>query len=268
MRLHLMLRVVTCACVPHTGLAGGIPLALSFGVSWILPVHCSPLHKLCSFFQALGPVSHVGEVRNTGYAQAVRCVAPCCGGLWHVFFENVAVGGVVLRRATRRSVVLRRNAFGCVASRECCRVPPCGVLSTCCVVWCVVARCIVPGRVVVVVCGFGTWWCLRGVAWCGVAVCCGASFLVLDLVGPTGYVNCCVAVLHVFSFRVFVVLRVLRCCVVFWCLVLCFVALGLGWCWVWPCCVVWCGAVSCGVVACLVAVRCCALPCVVLLFVG
>ena len=41
MRVHLMLRVVRCACVPHTGRAGGIPLALGFDVSWVLPVHCS-----------------------------------------------------------------------------------------------------------------------------------------------------------------------------------------------------------------------------------
>ena len=66
MRVHLILRVVTCACVPHTGLAGGIPLALGFGVSWVLPVHCSPLHKLRSLFQASELVSHVEELRHTG----------------------------------------------------------------------------------------------------------------------------------------------------------------------------------------------------------
>ena len=66
MRVHLILRVVTCACVPHTGLAGGIPLALGFGVSWVLPVHCSPLTKLRSLFQAWEPVSRVEELGHTG----------------------------------------------------------------------------------------------------------------------------------------------------------------------------------------------------------
>ena len=72
MRVHLMLRVVTCACVPHTGGAGGIPLVLGFGVSWVLSVHCSGacrFRRCTSFalrplFQALGPVSHVEELRH------------------------------------------------------------------------------------------------------------------------------------------------------------------------------------------------------------
>ena len=66
MRVHLILRVVTCACVPHMGLAGGIPPALDFGVFPVLPVHCSPLHKLRSLFQASEPVSRVEELRHTG----------------------------------------------------------------------------------------------------------------------------------------------------------------------------------------------------------
>ena len=61
--MHLILRVVTCACAAYTVLAGGIPLALGFGVSWVLLARCSPLHKLRSLCQASEPVSvsHVGE---------------------------------------------------------------------------------------------------------------------------------------------------------------------------------------------------------------
>ena len=74
MCVYLMLRVITCACVPHTGQAGGIPLAQGFVVTWVLPVHYSGAcwSRRCSsfalrpLFQALGPVCHVEELRHTG----------------------------------------------------------------------------------------------------------------------------------------------------------------------------------------------------------
>ena len=78
MCVYLMLRVVTCGCVPHTGQVGGISLALGLGlgfrVTWVLPFHCSGAcqSRRCLFFalrpsfQALGPVSHVKELRHTG----------------------------------------------------------------------------------------------------------------------------------------------------------------------------------------------------------
>ena len=73
MRVHLMLRVVSCACVPHTGRAGGVPLVLGFGVSWVLSVHCSgacrsrryTFFELRLFFQVFGPVSHVEKLPHT-----------------------------------------------------------------------------------------------------------------------------------------------------------------------------------------------------------
>ena len=66
--VHLVLRVVTCACAPYTGLAGGIPLALGFGVSWVLLARCSPLHILRSLCQVSEPMSgsHVEELRHKG----------------------------------------------------------------------------------------------------------------------------------------------------------------------------------------------------------
>ena len=77
MRVYLMLPVVTCACVLHTGRAGCIPLALGFGlgfgIAWILPFPCSGtcLSRLCSsfalrpLFQALVPVCHAEELWQT-----------------------------------------------------------------------------------------------------------------------------------------------------------------------------------------------------------
>ena len=38
--VHLIPCAVTCACAPYTGLAGSIPLALGFGVSWVLLARC------------------------------------------------------------------------------------------------------------------------------------------------------------------------------------------------------------------------------------
>ena len=78
MCVYLMLHVVTCACVPHTRRAGGIPLALGlglgFGVAWVLPFPCSGAcwSPRCSsfalrpLFQALGSVCHAEELRHTG----------------------------------------------------------------------------------------------------------------------------------------------------------------------------------------------------------
>ena len=65
--VHLILRVVTCACAPYTGLAGRIPLALGFSVSWVLLARCTPLHRLRSLCQGSEPVSvsHVEELRHT-----------------------------------------------------------------------------------------------------------------------------------------------------------------------------------------------------------
>ena len=74
MRVHLIWRVLTCACVPHTGLASGISLALGLGVSWVLPVNCSPLHKLRSLFQASEPVSHVESAKKKGSQTEDSCL--------------------------------------------------------------------------------------------------------------------------------------------------------------------------------------------------
>ena len=60
----ILLCVVICACAPYTGLVSGIPLALGFGVSWILLARCSSLHKLRSLSSASG--SHVEELRHIG----------------------------------------------------------------------------------------------------------------------------------------------------------------------------------------------------------
>ena len=78
MCVYLMLLVVTCACVPHTGQAGCILLALGlslgFRVAWVLPFPCSGAFwsRRCSsfalspLFQAFGSVCHAGEPRHTG----------------------------------------------------------------------------------------------------------------------------------------------------------------------------------------------------------
>ena len=66
--MHLTLHVVTSGCAPYRALAGGIPLALGFVVSWVLLARCSPLHRLRSFCQASEAVSvsHEEELRHTG----------------------------------------------------------------------------------------------------------------------------------------------------------------------------------------------------------
>ena len=112
---------------------------------------------------------------------AVSChVVADCGTL---FSENVAVGDVALRRFTCRCVVLRRMAFGRVASRGCvvalCRGVFCVVL--CGVGWC----CVVPGTGFVMsrrVLFCGGWLCavvLCCVVWCCVVFRWVAVFLVL-----------------------------------------------------------------------------------------
>ena len=46
----------------------GHPLALGFGVSWVLLIRCSPLHKVRALCPASEPVSvsHVGKLRHIG----------------------------------------------------------------------------------------------------------------------------------------------------------------------------------------------------------
>ena len=78
MSVYLMLRVVTCVCVLHTGRAGCIPLTLGlglgFGVAWVLSFPCSGAYwsRRCSsfalrpLFVALGSVCHAEELRHTG----------------------------------------------------------------------------------------------------------------------------------------------------------------------------------------------------------
>ena len=226
-------------------------------------------------------------------ASRAGVVALCCGVLWRVlccvvwrwvvscsarhWFCHVALCVVWWRLVLWCSIVLccvmwcsfslacGVSCFvmlSCIAG--CCRVPPCGVLCSCCVVWCVVACCVVLGCVVVVVCGCvgcRAWVCggvyvvWRGVASQCVVVCRVSCWY---LVGSTGYVNCCVAVLRGFSLCASVVSRVLWCCFargVCYCVLFCGrVGVGLRL-------VVLRGAVSCGVVACFVAVRCGVLPC-------
>ena len=131
-----------------------------------------------------------------------------------------------------------------------------------CVVWRVVARCVVLGCVLVVVCGcvglrFVVVFTLcslvwrRSVSWCAVFCVCtwwvprvtSIVLLLCCAVFPCVLVLCC-------AFRGAASCPGVRYCV-----------LGWGWIGVGLCLVVLCGAVSCGVVACLVAVRCGALPC-------
>ena len=64
--MHLILYrcVLSHACVHHTGLVGGIPLALGVGVSSILFARCSGRHKWRSFSSVSS--SHVEELRHIG----------------------------------------------------------------------------------------------------------------------------------------------------------------------------------------------------------
>ena len=131
-----------------------------------------------------------------------------------------------------------------------------------CVVWCVVARCVVLRCAVVVVCGcvrlrFVVVFTLCGVVWRGSASWCVVfrdgtwwvprvtSIVVL----PCCAMFPCVLVLCR-AFRGAALCRGVQLCVLRW-----------GWFGVGLCLVVLCGAVSCGVVACLVAFSCGALPC-------
>ena len=113
--------------------------------------------------------------------------------------------------------------------------------------------------------GSGTWWCLRCVVWCGLAVCCGVSHFVLVLGGLPWFRQlscCCVARFFLSFFCCVARFVVLRCVVVFG-IVFCRVGvrLVLGYALfscVVPCCVMWCVGVSCG----------CPLWCAVLWFVA
>ena len=62
--MHLILYccVLTHACVHHTGLVGGIPLALGVGVSWILFARCIARHTGRSLSSVSS--SHVEELRH------------------------------------------------------------------------------------------------------------------------------------------------------------------------------------------------------------
>ena len=144
-----------------------------------------------------------------------------------------------------------------------CRVPPCGMLCSRCFVWCVVARCVVLGCAVVVVCGcvrlqFVVVFTLCGVVWGR-----SASWYVVFGVG-TWWVPQVKSIV------------VLLCCAVFPCVpVLCCVLRGAARCRGVRFCVLcrgwfgvnFCLVVLCGVVACLVrfvVVRCLVVCCVVL----
>ena len=80
MQLILYRCVLSHACVHHTGLVGGIPLALGVGVSWNLFARCSARHK----WNSLSSVSscHVEELRHTGGGVRSYWVAAFC--LWLV----------------------------------------------------------------------------------------------------------------------------------------------------------------------------------------
>ena len=131
-----------------------------------------------------------------------------------------------------------------------------------CVVWWVVARCVVLGCAVAVVCGCVSLRFVVVFTLCGVVWGCSASWCVVFRVGTWWFPRVTSSVL-------------LLCCAVFPCvLVLCrafrgaalcrgvrLCVLRWGWFGVGLCHVVLCGAVSCGVVVCLVAFRCGALPC-------
>ena len=87
--MHLILYrcVLSHACVHHTGLVGGIPLALGVGVSWILFARCIARHK----WRALSSVSssHVEELRHIGGRVRSCWFAAFC--LWFVAWRRVVV---------------------------------------------------------------------------------------------------------------------------------------------------------------------------------
>ena len=147
-----------------------------------------------------------------------------------------------------------------------CRFAACCVVVALCGVLLRVALCwVVSWLWYVVALGCGMWWCLRFVAWCGVAVCSGVSCLVLVLGGLHGLRQlscCCVAR---FSLCAFVVSRVLLCCfVVVLGIVCCRVRVGLVWGYALLCCVVPCHVVWWCVLWRSIVVRCLVVCCVVL----
>ena len=127
--VHLILYrcVLSHACVHHTGLVAGIPLALGVGVSCILFARCSARHKWRSLLSVSS--SHVEELRHIG--GRVRSCWVAAFRLWFVEWGRVVVLSCWM-------------AFGYVASRSCgvawCR-SVCCVVSLCGARWCLV----VPG---------------------------------------------------------------------------------------------------------------------------
>ena len=87
--MHLILYrcVLSHACVHHTGLVGGIPLALGVSVSWILFARCIAGHKWRSLLSVSS--SHVEELRHIG--GGVRSCWVTAFFLWFVAWRRVVV---------------------------------------------------------------------------------------------------------------------------------------------------------------------------------
>ena len=90
-RLYVHLILYRCVlphvCVHHTGLVGGIPLALGAGVPWILFARCIARHKWRSLSSVRS--SHVEELRHIGGKVRSCWVAAFC--LWFVAVRRVVV---------------------------------------------------------------------------------------------------------------------------------------------------------------------------------
>ena len=174
MCLYLMLRVVTCACVPHTGwVAYLLPLALAFasvssgfcpspvvelvGLSTVRPLRCALYSRPwgpCAMWKSCGT-----QARHRRCAASCHVVAGCAT----LFSENVAVCCVALRRVTCYCVVLSRIVFGRVVLYGCVLVLCRGVFGG---LLCSVGCRVVPGRVMLRCVLF------RGGSLCGVVLCC------------------------------------------------------------------------------------------------
>ena len=115
--MHLILYrcVLPHACVHHTGLVGGIPLALGVGVSWILFACCIARHKWRSLWSVSS--SHVEELRHiealsgkcamaslSGHTSpvALRSLVFSQGGQWsprpHCHYHRVVYVVVTVRK--------------------------------------------------------------------------------------------------------------------------------------------------------------------------
>ena len=86
--MHLILYrcLLSHACLHHARLAGGIPLALGVGISWMF-ARCIARHK----WRALSSISssHVEELRHIGgRVRSCRIAAFC---LWFVAWRRVVV---------------------------------------------------------------------------------------------------------------------------------------------------------------------------------